>query len=33
VIIRHDIDQSIEQALRIAKIENGYNIKSTFFYG
>jgi len=31
VVLRHDIDQSIEQALRIAKIENNYNIKSTFF--
>jgi len=31
VVLRHDIDQSVEQALRIAKIENDYNIKSTFF--
>jgi len=31
LILRHDIDQSLEQSIKIAKIENKYNIKSTFF--
>lgn len=31
VIFRHDVDNSIEKALQIAKIENGNDIKSTFF--
>ena len=31
LILRHDIDQSLEQSLKIAAIENKYNIKSTFF--
>lgn len=31
LILRHDVDQSLEQSLKIAKIENKYNIKSTFF--
>lgn len=30
-ILRHDVDQSLEQSIKIAKIENNYNIKSTFF--
>lgn len=31
VIFRHDIDNSLEKALEIAKIEQEYNIKSTYF--
>jgi len=31
LILRHDIDQSLEQSIKIATIENRYNIKSTFF--
>ncbi len=31
VIFRHDIDNSLERALKIAKLENENNIKSTFF--
>lgn len=31
VIFRHDIDNSLERALNIAKIENDNKIKSTFF--
>jgi hypothetical protein len=31
LILRHDIDQSLEQSIKIAIIENKYNIKSTFF--
>ena len=31
LILRHDVDQSLEQSIEIAKIENKYNIKSTFF--
>lgn len=31
LILRHDVDQSLEQSIKIAKIENKYNIKSTFF--
>lgn len=31
VIFRHDIDNSLEKALNIAKIEKENNIKSTFF--
>lgn len=31
LILRHDVDQSLEQSLKIAIIENRYNIKSTFF--
>ena len=31
LILRHDIDQSLDQSIKIAKIENKYNIKSTFF--
>ena len=31
LILRHDIDQSLEQSIKIAAIENKYNIKSTFF--
>ena len=31
LILRHDVDQSLEQSIKIAKIENKYNIRSTFF--
>lgn len=31
VILRHDVDFSLEDALRIAKIENSLGINSTFF--
>ena len=31
LILRHDVDQSLEQSIKIAKIENKYNINSTFF--
>jgi len=31
LILRHDVDQSLDQSIKIAKIENKYNIKSTFF--
>ena len=31
LILRHDVDQSLEQSIKIATIENKYNIKSTFF--
>lgn len=31
VIFRHDIDNSLERALKIAKLENENKIKSTFF--
>lgn len=31
LILRHDIDQSLEQSIKMATIENEYNIKSTFF--
>ena len=31
LVLRHDIDQSLEQSIKIATIENRYNIKSTFF--
>lgn len=31
VIFRHDIDNSLERALSIAKIENANGVKSTFF--
>lgn len=31
LILRHDVDQSLDQSIEIAKIENKYNIKSTFF--
>ena len=31
LILRHDVDQSLEQSIKIAKIENKYKIKSTFF--
>ncbi len=31
VILRHDIDESIEKAVELAKIENSYGIKSVFF--
>lgn len=31
LILRHDVDQSLEQSSKIANIENKYNIKSTFF--
>ncbi len=31
LILRHDIDQSLEQSIKIAATENKYNIKSTFF--
>jgi len=31
IILRHDIDAGIDQSFKIAKIENEYNLKSTFF--
>lgn len=31
VIFRHDIDNSLEKALKIARIENENNVKSTYF--
>lgn len=31
VILRHDIDNSIEKAIRIAELENKQNVKSTYF--
>lgn len=31
LILRHDVDQSLEQSVKIAKIESKYNINSTFF--
>jgi len=31
LILRHDVDLSLEQSIKIATIENKYNIKSTFF--
>jgi len=31
LILRHDVDLSLEQSIKLAKIENEYNIKSTFF--
>jgi len=31
LVLRHDVDQSLEQSLKIAIIENRYDIKSTFF--
>lgn len=30
LILRHDVDLSLEQSIKLAKIENKYNIKSTF---
>ncbi len=31
LILRHDVDLSLEQSIRIAEIENNFNLKSTFF--
>jgi len=31
VLLRHDIDQSLEQALRVARIEHEHGLRSTFF--
>ena len=31
IIIRHDVDQDLENALNFAAIENNYGIKSTYF--
>ena len=31
LILRHDVDLSLEQSVKLAKIENKYNINSTFF--
>ena len=31
VVLRHDVDISIEKALKIAEIDNSYGIQSTFF--
>jgi len=31
LILRHDVDQSLEQSIKIANIESNYNIRSTFF--
>ena len=31
VVLRHDVDISIEKALKIAEIDNSYAIPSTFF--
>lgn len=31
LILRHDVDLSLEQSIKLAKIENKYNVKSTFF--
>ena len=31
IIIRHDVDQSLETSLKMAEIENRYGIKSTYF--
>lgn len=31
LILRYDVDQSLDQSIEMAKIENKYNIKSTFF--
>ena len=31
IILRHDVDLDLEQSMKIANIENKYNIKSTFF--
>jgi len=31
LILRHDVDLSLEQSIKLAKIENKYNMKSTFF--
>ena len=31
LIIRHDVDYSLQKAIRIAEIENELNVKSTFF--
>lgn len=31
VIFRHDVDNSLERALKVAKIENENKVKSTFF--
>jgi hypothetical protein len=31
IILRHDIDYSLESAVRIAEIENNLNVKSTYF--
>ena len=31
LVLRHDIDQSLEQSIKVATIENRYNVKSTFF--
>jgi hypothetical protein len=32
IILRHDVDRSPETALLMAKIENKYNIKSTYYF-
>jgi len=32
IIMRHDVDRSPKNALKLAKIENKYNIKSTFYF-
>lgn len=32
IILRHDVDRDPETALLIAKIENKYNIKSTYYF-
>jgi hypothetical protein len=31
VLLRHDLDQSLEQALRVARIEHDHGLRSTFF--
>lgn len=32
VILRHDVDRKLEHALKMAKIENEYNITSTYYF-
>ncbi len=32
LILRHDVDFSVDRALELAKIENNYGISSTYFF-
>ena len=31
LIIKHDVETNVKKALKIAQIENKYNVKSTFY--
>jgi hypothetical protein len=32
IILRHDVDRKLNNALKISKLENNYNIKSTYYF-